>query len=1211
MKYNIDNFNISSHALLFRSGGKKLRGISILEIKNIPKNISTRENRVLKKNIERITFNNQRVYFHYHLTVLLNYIPRLSYEISIHKNKVRLRFILTIEKKNKRDIINELKSTMELITEIYQTSFPGLTFELLNGDKLRYAWSEIFGGLGEYKIKILDNDCLKINQNEKDLYLKVFKILDKPQVKADLARSQIDSFISSVLGGNFYSCSFVINFEPLEIVKFPDIKKKYRNLDFDNTFDNFNDYNSIRKNLLDIRHSEITALWRASAYIVLRSIDKNGLETNSQKLMAILDTVFSGKENSIEIKSYNKNKIPYVFPLIINRNSLENKILLTSEQLAAYIHLPEESFPSINRSNIPLFEMPTKDIVNEKISIGKILFQNDKELFKVGIDIEDLRLNMFVTGLIGMGKTTLVMNVLNKLSNYYPDINWIVLDWKGDYSSLIKNIKDELLILRPGSEEAPFQINMFNPEGANQNEHARKLLSLFIELFKSDFQNKPELSVQMERVCREVIYNVTSDPNKQSLKTFFDYLDDYTQENLHKNRTIGMTTNALINRFDRFRSGNLAKVFDVKKSNVNFNELMNKKVVFDFNYLLSNGGTKQDVRFLMNLILKYVIDRALQRGLTNELEHIVVIEDSQLLVPAVLREVPETSMGEDIPLLLRGVGEGMITIATRPEISPDIISNSGIKISFKSTYDSKKIANYQNLNREQEEYLKVMPKREAIVSIPSFAHPFRIMTEEIFFNKCLKEDILRNNKRNFPNIYSNCNSDNNIADSNLNKNSETKFDNSKFIETEIDKKIESVLEKMPKNKYEIGRELKLSVSDIEQSLNKLVQIGIIKTEIAPIFSSGKLQKLYYYSNFEEHLKNEIRLKIEKEYVHPGTFGLVDDDKFDYIWYTENILVKIYVKPFDALDKKDFIREISDLMTSSLSDNIFNLILIVPFIRWKNNINKWLEEFDLHSIDIYAYEKSDWENLKSLIKTGKSRFDIHLDREEKETSPSNETIKKQKTTKNFDRDHNKVIEEIIQNNGDIFPIPFLKRLEANFPNEQEVYEYLRCDHHSINGYLKPIKRYIKEIDVHDVNDPVGMTHTYYGWNDIINGRLILKNKISDLFSENSIAFINDWKISNIENENTIDIFIPNLNMAINIIYEHTYLLNFKTRFLEQIKKNPNFQFVIVSYSTEIKDIVQKKLKAWNLLDDIKIIKYDWSDIDPWIRKIKNKFNADNY
>jgi len=110
LNYNIRNYDILNHALIFFSNKKKMRGITVLEIQNIPKNISSREQRIFQKNIEKVTYGDNKVYFHYHLTVLLNYVPNLGYEIAINKNRVRLRLFLTLESKNINNLALELKN---------------------------------------------------------------------------------------------------------------------------------------------------------------------------------------------------------------------------------------------------------------------------------------------------------------------------------------------------------------------------------------------------------------------------------------------------------------------------------------------------------------------------------------------------------------------------------------------------------------------------------------------------------------------------------------------------------------------------------------------------------------------------------------------------------------------------------------------------------------------------------------------------------------------------------------------------------------------------------------------------------------------------------------------------------------------------------------------------------------------------------------------
>jgi len=1272
LKYKVINSKVFGTALIFSDAHGNNKGISILEVTNIPNNIRVRENRIMMKNIEKMFTDSNQQYLHYHLSILFSHLEQanFSYEISLHHNKIHFRLIISVKNRDLDELLKNLKSKVEIIEEIYKTSFPGLKFAILYGENLRKTWTEIIGGIGKYKIKKVKDDIIEINQYERKLFLQIIKLIGKPKIKAYSEKTQIDSLIMALLSSNVFDGSFIVNIKPVETYMFEN-QRKNSNFNL-----NTNSIKNIRQNLLKIRHSEMTCLWKVSAYFVVRSYNGEEVQRTSKKIMAILDSVFSGDQYSIKSELIGNSKLQYVLPSLLTRDNLFDKSILTSESLATYLHLPEEPFPSINRTSIPNFEIPPEDIVDQKLIIGKVLFQDKTDLFPVGLDIMDLRLNMFVTGLIGMGKTTFVMNILKNLTKFYPDINWICLDWKGDYVNLIKSCENTpVLVLRPGSNEAPFQINMFNPYNSNGEEHARKLFSIIVELFKSDFQNKSELSIQMERVCRDVIREVVCNPSKRSLKSFFEELKSYERENMSSNQTLKMTINSLINRFDRFRTGNLNKIFNVENTPFDFQILMDKKVIFDFNYLLSNGGTKQDVRFLMNLILKLIFDNALQRGLTQELKHIVVIEDSQLLLPAILREVAETNLGEDIPLLLRGVGQGMITIATRPEISPDVISNSGIKISFRSTYDSKKIANYQNLNKEQEEYLKIMPKQEAIITIPSFSYPFRIKSININFPSVSNKDIYENNKHFFPFVYDNISTDNieqSINNNNLNsvnnnsqklkpisKNKidyELNFEELSNITSNVPQdrlentasndfklpknlkletweksywkkisnngknfylKLRKILQLQPYNKFQILKELNISNQDFQSKIKELIDIDIIKEKLVPVFEKDVLQKWYYLNNDEDYFLNLIKEKIEIDFVQPGFFVYFgNESQFDYIWHSENAAIKLYLKDYNTIEKNEFSKEFTEWMMESCEKNINHVIIITSFISDREKIKHWLKEWNYQEVEVFCYYKDDWKLLKSLIKEGISderkvddfldniynnlghsphlpeNTENHNDKIQNNTLPS-----KKKLMKNFDNiDY---IKEIKRDFTDYYPDPLLERFGSDFPTAKEIAKYLGCNIHSVDSETKPIRKYLKKCKIHDLED-TNIFDIYYGWSNTISGKLVLKNKIIEQLSDINITFKDYSQLSN--NTAEFDIYLPDHSIIINFIYEEGNINNLRETIKNQLIAFPNIHIVIICYNIEIKEKLKRKLKNWNFKNGITLLRYDWIEIRPWIRKL---------
>jgi len=1372
LRYKISSYKTFGPVILLTDKKGNYRGFSILEVSNIPNNIRVRENRLMMKNIEKIFIDNSQHYLHYHLTVLFNYLRdvEFSYEISIIQNKVHFRFFISKEGKDSEKLVEELMSKTEIIEEIYKTSFPGLKFQILHESELENAWLNIINGIGNYRIKINKEDYIEIIQENNQTYIQIIELIGEPQVKAYSERTQIDTLIMALLSSNIIPCNFVVNITPLEIYKFEN-SKKGSNIDGD-----FSHIKDIRQTLLKVRHVEITGLWKVSAYFVIKSSNKDTIIKNSKKVTAILDSIFKGNNSSLEINLIEKNKLRYILPKLIPRKILYNSTIFTSEKLAAYLHLPEQPFPSINRTTIPNFEIPPEDIVNQKLIIGNVLFKDNTELFPVGLDIMDLKLNMFVTGLIGMGKTTFVK-----------------------------------------------KINMFDPQISNAEEHARKLFSIIIELFKSEFQDKAELSVQMEKVCREIIREVVCNPSKRSLKAFFEELKIYENDHKLQNPTIKMTINALENRFDRFRHGTLKKIFDTKDSPFSFETLMDKKVVFDFNYLLSNGGTKQDVRFLMNLILKLVFDNALKRGITDELKHIVVVEDAQLLLPAVLREVAETNLGEDIPLLLRGVGQCMITIATRPEISPDIISNSGIKISFRSTYDSKKIANYQNLNKEQEDYLKIMPKREAIITIPTFPYSFRIKSSDAYFEHVSNLDIYKNNKAHFPFIYeglessfeynqelnesgdSSVNTDNinevkkimtntnsniedvyGFTDNNMNKNEHiinlndkskllvnnvNNFMNNKCLKTNemaikkiedriedmtediIDEKIKDIniekngykfekriknersisvktptkrnqffkddilnesisvknidkkdgsnhtpnkkylsvsksqylnylpdneemikkitgdnienklsgwekkywdmisikgkyfylnlrklLKNGPYNKYQILKKLELVPNEFNDKIRELLDVGIVIEKLVPVFENNKLQKWFYLNNGIDYFADAVNEKIESDFIRPGIFGYAEKDSlFDYIWYSENACVKIYLKDYNKITKKEFGKDLVEWVMEYCDKGFSNIIIITGFIADKIKIKKWLIEWDYYEFQVFSFNKEDWENLKAYLnkKFSSDPFqkNYHEDLNEKQitnitantnintNANTNANIKSSADNKktlyynkissddtqsvvNYNtrtQNNYEIIMKIRNDFGDYYPDELLEKFYNDFPTANEIANYMGCNVFSVENEIKPIRKFLRTYKIHNFEDP-NTYNIYYGWANQISGKKIMQRKISEQLLDNSITFLLNYKL---KNDLICDIFIPNYNISIFIIFEENEIKRIRgylTSLLEDLKLKNQFKIMVICYNIELKERLKRYLKIWGFENMVGLLKYDWSDIKPWIRKL---------
>ena len=139
------------------------------------------------------------------------------------------------------------------------------------------------------------------------------------------------------------------------------------------------------------------------------------------------------------------------------------------------------------------------------------------------------------------------------------------------------------------------------------------------------------------------------------------------------------------------------------------------------------GGEKEDALFFLNMILKYLWDKNLTRGAFNfqGIKHITIVEDIQYFAPKDLtRKNKLTTYLEDIALLQRGTGECLISLATHPDISEEILANCGVLVCFKTYVAKEFLCKLLNLDGEHEDYLSILEKGQCIVRVNSIKRPF-------------------------------------------------------------------------------------------------------------------------------------------------------------------------------------------------------------------------------------------------------------------------------------------------------------------------------------------------------------------------------------------------------------------------------------------------------------------------------------------------------
>jgi len=225
---------------------------------------------------------------------------------------------------------------------------------------------------------------------------------------------------------------------------------------------------------------------------------------------------------------------------------------------------------------------------------------------------------------------------------------------------------------------------------------------------------------------------------------------------------LSQTLISITNRIRRFSLGSLKAIFDTEHE-LKVKDLFKRNILVDLSSIIRLGGEKEDALFFLNMVLKYLWDKNLTHGAYNfsGIKHITIVEDTQYFAPKDLtRQNKLTTYLEDIALLQRGTGECLISIATRPDISEEILANCGVLVCFKTHMQKEFLSKLLNLNEENEYYLSIVEDGQCIVRVNSIKRPFLLSVPFIDREWLETSEINRNNKKVLENLE-------NFSESNL------------------------------------------------------------------------------------------------------------------------------------------------------------------------------------------------------------------------------------------------------------------------------------------------------------------------------------------------------------------------------------------------------------------------------------------------------------
>ncbi|MFX0102366.1 MAG: ATP-binding protein [Candidatus Hodarchaeota archaeon] len=372
---------------------------------------------------------------------------------------------------------------------------------------------------------------------------------------------------------------------------------------------------------------------------------------------------------------------------------------------------------------------PAPDCGAGSINIGKALTRGGGSRDFL-LQVADLRKHVFINGGTGTGKSSFVQNLLKEILARFPAMPFMLIELKGEYEWL-KDQYPGVEVLQPGLN---FGINMFEPAG-DPHVHAEMIYDLLQTSF--DFTTANDFSPQMEKILVDLIHITCSqkDPARRSIDTFFEIAKAYIKKNKDKVPFIDKSWIAIENRIRRVIEGPLKPVFETTTGRVTMAEIHSKRVIIDLSSIIKLGGTKDDLYFFANMMFKSLWDHNLAKEPSRGIDHLTIVDDAQYFhKESREKEKGKSSYFEDIALLLRGKGEVLVSVSTRPEVSHDVLANCGLMVCFQTKFreDVYKLQGLLHLSENQNSLLEILPEHVSLVKVNSYPYPFLVETRTLF-----------------------------------------------------------------------------------------------------------------------------------------------------------------------------------------------------------------------------------------------------------------------------------------------------------------------------------------------------------------------------------------------------------------------------------------------------------------------------------------------